>query len=666
MMDKNIFLIIFLLIFIFIPTYAATQNNRLNVYNMAICKEDILLNLPLNRYSYWFYIPEGTNLTHNCYLNLIYSYSGTLISNLSLITVYLNGYPIMSKSIVELNKNLVNIKLKIPISKTKKGYNEITISTRQRSIEGICKDLDNDSNWILLHNNSLLHLETIDKPYKISYFPYPFIDPLKSENICNFVFYLPKNFDNDELEVLFYLANSLALIERYKNLSYNVSFDNPFEKKNENQILVGKANKWESLKKEDFIGSLEENDGLVYMSNKDSLRLYITGKGKGIWKAAEYIVNEKQIKLSEKNPTIIKTLKGKKYAKEINRNTIKLVDLGFKNLVITGAYHQSTSLLVKSPIGFDKINKGSFIELHFSHAPVLDDKSILTVYINGVPVKSESLDGKNLENGRLKIFFPESELDKKEWLIDIKVYHNLRNVDCDKRFDEVAWTKIYGSSLIYFVESDEEEYPNLKNLLRGNPEDIYIWLGEEINSYEITSLATLIGKIGQNMGERYSFNVLRGKNIDKNLVSGKDIIFVGKFNDSRIENIENYLWIIPSKEKFRFKKELNIYIDGFNTDIIFQSNYSPFKGKLYSIFYAEEDSLVRLNSFLNRVANINKIDGQVTLITKLGSIYSEILAEQKVKFKFLFNITPTILYLLILSIILILSIFLIIWNRRKI
>ncbi len=664
MMNNSIFLIIFLLIFIPMPTYAVIQNNRINVYNMSICREDVLLNLPLNRFSYWFYISEGVNLTNNCYLNLIYSYSKTLISDLSLITIYLNGYPIMSKNVVEPNKNLVNIKLKLPISKIKKGYNEITISTRQRSIEGMCKDLDNDSNWILLHNNSILHLETIDKPYKISYFPYPFIDPLKSENICNFVFYLPKSFDNDELEVLFYLANNLALIERYKNLSYNVSFDNPFERKNENQILIGRINKWESLKKEDFIRSLEENDGLVYISNKDSLRLYVTGKGEGIWKAAEYIINEKQIKLSEKNPVIIKTLKEKKYLKD-SKNTIKLIDLGFKNLVITGSYHQSSSFLVKSPMGFDKIDKGSFIELHFSHSPALDEKSILTVYINGVPVKSESLNGKNLENGRLKVFFPESEFDKKEWLIDIKVYHNLRNVDCDKRFDEVAWTKIDGSSLIHFVKNNEEEYPNLKNLFRGNPKDIYIWLGEKINSYEITSLATLIGKIGQNMGERYSFRVLNGKNIDENLVSKKDIIFIGKFNDNRIEDIENYLWIIPYEERFRLKKELNIYIDGFNTDIIFQSNYSPFKGKLYSIFYAEKDSLLRLNSFLNRVENINKINGQITLITKLGNIYSEILAEQKATFKFLPKITPLILYLLILLVIIILSIVLVIWNRRK-
>lgn len=663
-MRRYIILVVFILILASLTINSYAESKRINVYNLPICKESSLLNLPLNKYSFWFYISNGINLIDNCYIILNYSYSKTLIPKLSLITIFINGYPIFSGNIVEPNKDIVNLKLKIPISRIKRGYNEISISTRQRSVEGLCEDLDNDANWILLHNTSLLHLETSDKPYKISYFPYPFIDPLNKKDICNFVFYLPKDFDDEEVEVLLYLANAFALNKRYENLSYKVSFENPYTKKGENQILIGKFYKWQFLKEKDFIKDLDKNDGLIYISSQDNLRLYISGDGDGIWKSVEYITNELQIRYTEDNPIIIKTTKEIKYGKEFSKSIIKLEDLGIKNLILAGAYHQGTSFLVKLPLGFEKIGKGSFIEIHFSHSPVLDENSIITAYINGIPIKSERLDGKNVENGSLKIYFPENEFSKEQWTIDLKVYHSLKNAPCDKRFEEVAWTKIDSSSLIYFVKGYEDEYPNLRNLFKGS-EEIYIWLGENTNPYELSVLATIVGKVGQNMGLNYKYKVIRGNKMDENIFSKKNIIFVGSFEDERIKDIEKSLWIIPSKEKFKFRKELSIYFDGFNTDVILQVDYSPLKGILYSIFYNKNDSLLRLKEFLSNFENINKISGQITVITSLGNIYSETLAEQKAKLRFIFEIKPIILYLLILLCIIILSIILIIWNRKR-
>ncbi|MCS7202018.1 MAG: cellulose biosynthesis cyclic di-GMP-binding regulatory protein BcsB [Dictyoglomus sp.] len=666
MRKKNFIFIIFILILtIFLPAFSFDRSRKINIYNIPILKEGVLLNLPLNKYSFWFFISKGVEVIDNCYLKLEYSYSETLITKLSMVTIYLNGYPIFSRNIVEPGKGFISLKIRIPKARIKQGYNEIIISTKQRSIEGICEDLDNDANWVLLHNTSMLHLETIDKSYKISYFPYPFLDFLKKD-VCNFVFYLPKNFDTDEIEVLLYLANELATRERYKNLSYRVSFDNPYEKRGENQILIGKIDKWEFLKKQEFLKYLESGDGLIYMSYHDSLRLYISGDKRGIWKALEYITDEEQIKVAEDNPIIVKTSKDKKYDKENKQNVIRLVDLGFDNLVLSGAFYQGKSFLIKSPVGFEGIGKGSFLELYLSHSPVLEDRSVITVYINGIPVKSEKLDGRNVEKGRIKVYFPQEELDKKEWIVEIKVYHDLKNAPCDKRFEEVAWTKIDGNSLVYFVKDYKEEYPNLKNLFRGSANDIYIWLMNDVNLYELTLLATLVGKIGQNMGLRYNFKIILGDIIDETILSGKDIIFVGKFDDKRIEKIKNYLWIIPSKDKFTFKKDLDIYFDGFTTDVIFQAEKSPFKGVLYSIFYSEADSLIRLNNFLNKTENINKITGQITIITKLGNVYSEILASPEISYRIIFEISPLILYLIVLLAIIILSIILVIWNRKRI
>ncbi|MFN3699016.1 MAG: cellulose biosynthesis cyclic di-GMP-binding regulatory protein BcsB, partial [Dictyoglomus sp.] len=553
-MRKIIFILLIILIFLS-PVYS---NVKVKVYNIPILNEDKLLNLPLNSYSYWYYISPGVEVLDNCYLNLYYSFSESLLEKESFLIVFINRVPLTTKKIVNKNQTPVNLKIKIPKKLIKTGFNEITISTRQRSIEGLCKDLDNDANWVLLHKNSILHMEIQDKPFHIKYYPYPFLDFL-SLNSVNSKFYLLKDVSKEELEVLFSLANSIGTIERYKNLSYKVSLDDPYKTNNENQILIGYIDKWEELKRESFFKDIEENDGLIYSKKiKDNLQFYISGKGEGLLKSLGYISNPDQVKLTEKNLVIIKSpyIKKEILPKE-RKGVIRLKDLGFNNIIISGAYHQSASFTVKTPVGFETIQEGSFIELKFSHSPNLDpEKSILTLYIDGTPVKGERLDGKNLENGILRVNIPKDKLNQKIWNIEIKVYHSLNNADCDKRFDEVAWTKIEGDSLIYLIGGQEKEYPNLRNLWRGDVEDIYIWLPEKPSSYELSLISTILGKIGQNTGNSYSWKVLLGDNFNLNIVKDKTIIFIGSFNDERIEKLSNKLWVKPEGEKFLFKKDL--------------------------------------------------------------------------------------------------------------
>lgn len=664
-MKKIIFFISIILISLS-PLYSNTQ---VKVYNIPILQEDKLLNLPLNNYSYWCYVSPGVEILDNCYLSLYYSFSESLLERDSLLTVFINGIPLKTKKIVDKSSIPANIKIKIPKSLIKVGFNVITISTRQRSIEGLCKDLDNDANWVLLHKSSLLHIETQDRPFLIRYYPYPFLD-LLALNPVNFKFYIPQDFSKDELEALFYLANSIGTIERYKNLSYKVSLDDPYKTNNENQILIGYIDKWEELKRESFFKDIEENDGLIYSKKiKDNLQFYISGKGEGLLKSLGYIANPDQVKLTEKNLVIIKSpyIKKEVLPKE-RKGVIRLKDLGFNNIIISGAYHQSVSFTVKTPVGFETIQEGSFIELKFSHSPNLDpEKSILTLYIDGTPVKGERLDGKNLEKGILRVNIPKDKLNQKIWNIEIKVYHSLNNADCDKRFDEVAWTRIEGDSLIYLIGGQEKEYPNLRNLWRGDLEDIYIWLPEKPSSYELSLISTILGKIGQNTGNKYSWKVILGDNSETNSLKDRNIIFIGRFNDKRVEKISNKLWVKPEGEKFSFKKDLGLYFDGFNTDAIFQADYSPFakNGTIYTILYNDESSLLHLNNLLEKTENINKIYGQVSIITKLGMIKSFTFFEKRSTLITLWETRPIVFYLLVFIFVIIITTITLYYSKKK-
>uniref|UniRef100_A0A7C3KRV9 Cellulose biosynthesis cyclic di-GMP-binding regulatory protein BcsB n=1 Tax=Dictyoglomus thermophilum TaxID=14 RepID=A0A7C3KRV9_DICTH len=655
-------LFLFLIILMMVPVFGY---DNIKVYNLPITSQDVLLNLPLNRYSFWFYIPEGVNILDKCYLNLNYFYSETIKSNESFFTILINGYPISSSSIVKKEGNYVKLTVKIPVRRLKHGFNELTISTRQRNIEGPCKDLDNDANWFIINNTSILHLETSDKPYKISYFPYPFMD-LLSLKVINSNIYL-NEVSNQNLDILFKLVNNLSIKERYKRLSFRVFLDDPYVKKGENQILIGSLERWRIFNDKSFT-NIDEDSGLLYLAKyNDNLQIYISGKGKGIEKSIKYLLNPEQVKLTETNPVIITSEPSLSEREIESKKVLTLKDLSYSNVVISGAHHQSFSFSLKLPIGYQSIQTGSYIELKFSHSPVLDpEKSGITLYINGIPVKAERLYGGNIESGRLKAYFPKDLLKEKEWNIEIKVYHALKDGDCDKRYDEIAWTKIDGDSVIYLNKGYAEEYPNLRNIWSGNYQDIYIWFPQNPTPYEISLMATLIGKISQNTGNIYNFKVILGNEL-KEEMKDKDIFFIGSFYDDRLRKIEKNLWVKPEGNKFIFKKDLGIFFDGFTTDIVMQSDYSPLggNGKLYVILYNDESSLIKFNNFLDDIRNIGKIYGQVFIMTKLGNTSSFNLVERKERFISIFEFRPSILYLAVFIIVLAVNIIILIFLRKR-
>lgn len=662
MMRRVILTLLLILIFIF-PVYA---NSGVKIYNLPILREGKVLNLPLNSYSFWFYISPGVEILDNCYLELKYSYADTLLEKESFLTIYLNGYPLYTKKVVDKTKIPVSVRVKLPKYLFKKGFNEITISTRQRSIEGLCKDLDNDANWIVIHNNSLLHLETRDKSFQIKYYPYPFLD-LLAQNIVNFKFYIPKDFSKDELEVLLSIANDLGTKDRFKNLSYIVSFDDPYKANKENQIIIGDISKL-TIKEEKILKEVGEDDGLIYLNKfKDNLQLYISGRGNGIRKALNYILTPIQVSLTEKNPVIVTSTIEREKAVENLKGVIRLKDLGYQNVVISGSFHQSTSFYVTVPKGYSKIQEGSFIELRFAHSPALDpEKSIITLYIDGIPVKSEKLDGKNIENGILRVNIPRDKLNQLGWNIEIKVYHHLSNVDCDKRYDEVAWTRIDGDSLFYFVGESTKE-TDLSDLWKRDRREIYVWLSKNPSSYELSLISTIIGKLGQITGNNYIWKVILGEDFREDLIKNNSIIFLGRFNDDRLNKISNSLWVKPEGEKFLFKKDPGLYFDGFNTEVIFQVDRSPFNKSenLYTILYNDDSSLLKTIDFLEKVNNVSKIYGQVFILTKLGNVHSFKLIGERTSLLRLFEIKPFLVYLIILIIVILITIISIYYSRKK-
>jgi len=668
-MKKGILLLIFVFIFNLIPNISKCSLET-KAFNIQLFREDRLLNLPVNKTSFWFEVKPSIQLGTNSFLEITYSFSPTIIDRESFMTVAINGYPLASRRIAQNNKSPVSWKVSIPKSEIKKGFNEISIMTRHRSAEGLCKDIDNDANWIVIHNNSFLHLEILEnREYKISDYPYPFLEYLSKEPV-DFTFYLPKDFSPEELSAMLEVANGLGMMARDKNLYLNVSTGDPYKDIKEKQILIGELSKWRLLIEDNALRNLEEGNGLIYLLPiRDRLQLYISGKKDGLLKSVSYINNPLQTSITEVNPVIVASVVTKEEEKAEKEGVIRLKDLGYENIVLSGVFHQNASILLKLPSGFEGIGNGSFIELHFSHSKILEpNKSSINVYINGNPVKSERLDAKNAERGILRIPFPKNELDKKEWFIEIKAYHNLIEVDCNKRYEELSWTRIEGDSLIYLVRDWRGFYPDLRDIWSINEDkEVVVWLSNKPLDEELSLTATLSASLGQSLGKILKWKVFLGDNISEDYLKDRSVIFISNMTDKRLEKVSNTLWVVPQGTRFSLKKDLGFSLDGFITKALFQANISPWdKNKaLYSILYRDQSTLERLRRILGNNNSRHKIYGQVSIVTSLGEIISSILMRERKELFSIFTRQPLLSYLIVLVISILITLVTIVFIRRR-
>ena len=66
-----------------------------------------------------------------------------------------------------------NWQVALPLTSLREGINEITISVLHRSIEGLCKDIDNDANWFIIRPETTIKFKVDAMNYSLANFPNP-------------------------------------------------------------------------------------------------------------------------------------------------------------------------------------------------------------------------------------------------------------------------------------------------------------------------------------------------------------------------------------------------------------------------------------------------------------------------------------------------------------
>lgn len=625
-----------LLIFVFMNcqvTGAPLPNqvsSGVNEYSISLFANDVVMKNPNDSASGFLDIIQGTKLAAPPVLDLWYSCTATVRSDLSSMTLLVNGQPVASKQLNVSTNLRNNWQVSIPLEFIKPGVNEFTIAVLHRSIDGLCRDIDNEGNWFTIRSETTLKFQSGLRDYTLADYPYPFINEYLSNKI-NTILYMPSA-DNASLTLMLGLASNWGTkAPSGAPWRIAVNLGVPNQQPSGNEVCLGLIDKWNAA-----IGNAyPDNTAILQLTPLAGgyQRLLVSGNNEqGLALASDALSRDSFVKTLSGNAVSFN--EDKRLTVKIDNNKTNghysLLDLGYESDVeVAGVFHQNTDIYLARPSNYS-IGSGSFIELYFRHSKVLDaKKSAVTVYINGKPIRSAVLRPENADGGMLKVPIPDSELDQPGWQIRFAFYHDLGIVDCSKRYDDVAWSVVENRTNIYLAPGKQKgnvslaDFPYIMNSKDNKVMNVTMWISPEPTAEELTLACKLAYWIGQRNKTKIKWQVQQALDFDPSKASGT-VIVLGKNTDiAKRKNLQRYLSICSDEAGTVHMAEwLDVYPDIFKMQNSYQvSRTDGNNGNLiYSFTYADAQSM---SNYLNlALAGTNSLQGQVAFSDINGQLES--------------------------------------------
>jgi hypothetical protein len=611
----------------------ATAQTGTISYNIPLFREEQALTDPINHRAFWFQMRPGVRLTQSPVLHLRYAYSQTILEHEGTISVLANGIPVASRVLYGSAGVLNEWNVTIPSGLLRPGYNEIRIVTRQRSIEGLCRDIDNDANWVRLEKTTTLAVTRYAlASFPLYCYPFPCLDYLATGTTnANAVWVLPPNPTPREVQVMLATASNWGLREPLAKLSPFVTTHIPASG---NAVIFGRYNRWPALFTEEMpAGATKPNAGWLALNGGDgNVHMIIAGQDdEGVEKASRLASDPEAVEQLDLQEL---TVPGDRMIPfEVQpahkANYFTFASLGAPKISLNGAFHQKTTVTLTRPVR-EMIGRESYLKVYFRHSATLNvRRSMLTVTVNGQKVGSVALSKDNIQGGTLTMPLPVQELDADQWNIGLLAYHDLGTIDCSKRYDEVAWTVIEGKSHIVLMPGRVPGYASLANFPyamknTGEPaKPITMWLPGKPSDAMLSAAAAIAARAGQANLVPLRWRVVMGETLPANARGGV-VIMLGTPQESRRFNVVNSkLPIQPTPQGYKVRGKLRVVPESWKEPAILEAvNDRGSHGVLYAVIGANDGAFRRLARSLPEPETLRKLGAQIAVFTREGHMFA--------------------------------------------
>ncbi|WP_027623064.1 cellulose biosynthesis cyclic di-GMP-binding regulatory protein BcsB [Clostridium lundense] len=583
----------------------------------------------------------------DCYLNLIFTQSNLVDSNNSNLTVFINDTPIFCTSLGKKLGYKEMVKVLIPKDELLTGFNVLKVKTYRRISDKPCEDDFNLGNWMIIHKESFVHVDfqNINESTSFKEFPYPYLNSGK-ENLVDSLIIIPDTYGRGERTTALLIAGAFGSYRRFDNLNLKIcKISEAKEEFNKNIIFIGKKDNAPqeilNLLSSEELNKLDNSSIIKQISspfNKDKKILIIISQNEECMiKAAKFLLNSSLVEQVKENSIVIN--KGMDVEKKVPvpKDKMTLKDLGYDNTTLTGAF--SKEAVFNIPLQRERFIMDTakiFIKCRYSKN--LDfDKSLMTVYINDIPIGSKKLEVNNGDNDYFEGTIPEEVRNANYYNVRVNFNLQLKDYYCNIREENSPWAFIDNESYVYLPSNINRDiiFENYYNpfIIGGDFNNLVIVFPDKENSNHLTIGANIVSYLGHylqnNSGE---FVAVKANELEKSMYNN-NLIVIGTPNSNKLVrelNKNMYIKFNGDFNGFLSNNKINLYKDYSDEVASIQLIDSPFNKEcsVMIITSVKEEDLFLGGKFLNVEGLVQKLKGNGTIIDRDGNIYYSYFGEK--------------------------------------
>ncbi|MBK1812506.1 cellulose biosynthesis cyclic di-GMP-binding regulatory protein BcsB [Clostridium sp. YIM B02505] len=558
------------------------------------------------------------------------------------ITCLLNGVPFYSSKI-NYNPKVEeqNFKVSIPKKLIKEGGNEFVIQAYCRVSDKPCDDDINNANWMTLSSKSNILINFKEKGISnsIDQFPYPFFR-INENKVSNCIILVPDQYTDTDMTAALMLSTYFGGLSTSGDYKIDINrYSENIDKTDRDIIYIGSHNNmpneikniYNQIQDFDYKNSalikktkspFSKSDlrkSLIIISDNDSLRL----------KAATALMNNSLISQIYSDTLKIDVNTKVEFKNESIKSNITFSDLGIGDILLKGPFRKSGTISYSLPKN-RVLSNGSKISLITRYSENLDfSKSLLTVFVNGIPIGSRKLEKAKANGDTVELNIP-SNISKTNYIeINIVFDLELENYYCEQRNQETPWAVVTNISTLYLPTKEVssykfETYPS-PYLINNKFNNTALIVPDNLSSNEISSLSHMFSYIGSGTSlSDGSFKVVRASKFNDQYKNMNLILYGTAKDNPIIKQINGNLWFKYNAEYNKFLSNEKLFLEEqySNNIATFQFDISPFNKQCSLLVLTSPNKNILTESllYLSSSKLSPKLIGDSAVIDKFGNL----------------------------------------------
>lgn len=506
------------------------------------------------------YFSAGDWEIHDAKFYMVYSVSQLKDEEISDYTLSLNGKPFHSARFTEASEELQTVEIQIPTELIREGINELKVESYIRTEESLpCVDDVSKANWFRISKDSAVSIAYQPKEKELSiasvYSELTGIYALENQKAA---LLLPEEATDTAMtaaaNILTGISGNAAVdYQKLMLLRESSVFGAEAQQKPEFALYVAE---WEFLPEElrnalpaEAKKEAREKAVLATAALADMKVLVLTGSDeKELLKGAAMLGNAAYMQQMEGQTHSI--------TQDENPALEKSSFLEYRNLTEEGAYvngaFRQVYTFTQSTGANKMLSPASAVYLKMRYSENLDfNRSLVTVYVNDIPIGSQKLSKENANEDEAELYFPADLKISGDFQVKVAFDLELEDLWCTLRQEEMPWAYVSPESMMKLVLAEETplffEYYPAPFLEAKSLNDVLIALPEHLTQEELEAMRGICLTLGRFLADNNgSLSVKQGA--EEADCKGKNVIVIGTFADNKIIRENNKRLYFPFNE----------------------------------------------------------------------------------------------------------------------